>query len=257
MRKPFRKAALLAVVAAVLAAASASAITFELGPLWVSATATLQPRELPRPGQGNAPVTLSSVTRVGTHDGSTPPTLKTLLFMLDKNGTLDSKAWPTCSTAKLEGTTPSQARKRCAAALVGTGTAKVLVTMPGKAPFTISSPLSFFNGPPSGGKPILIAHGYETVPKPETLLVPIAIERLSGGRYGYRAQVDLPEIAGGYGAPLLAEAKIGATRKRGGKTVGYISAHCSGGRLQVYGKAVFTNGDSFPVTLTSPCHFPG
>ncbi len=257
MRARFRKAALLAVPIAAIAAASAYAITFELGPLWVSATATLQPRELPKPGHGNAPVTLSSITRVGTHDGSTPPILKTLLFMLDKNGTLDSKTWPTCSTAKLEGTTTSQARKRCATALVGTGTAKVLVTMPGKTPFTISSPLSFFNGPPSGGKPILIAHGYETVPKPKALLVPIPIERLSGGRYGYRAQVDLPEIAGGYGAPLLAEAKIGATRKRAGKTVGYISAHCSGGRLQVYGKARFTNGDSFPVTLTSPCHVPG
>ena len=257
MRAPFHKVAVLTAALVVAACASAYAITAEVGPVWVSATATVQPRELPRPGHGNAPITLSSITRVGTHDGSTPPTLQTLLFLLDKNGTLDAKAWPTCSTAKLEGTTPSQARKRCATALVGTGKAKVLVTMPGKAPFTISSPLSFFNGPPSGGQPTLIAHGYETVPAPKTLLAPIPIERISGGRYGYRVKVDLPEFADGYGAPLLAEAKIGATRKRGGRTVGYISAHCSGGRLQVYGTARFTNGDFFPVTLTSPCHFPG
>lgn len=237
--------------------ASARAIMITVGPVWVSATVTVPQRKLPKPGHGNAPITLSSVTRVGTKDGSTPPTLKTLLFLLDKNGALDSKGWPTCSTAKLEGTTPSQARRTCAGALVGTGTAKVLVTMPGKAPFTISSPLSFFNGPPVGGKPALIAHGYEKVPAPKTLLVPIAIERVSSGRYGYRVEVDLPEFAGGYGAPLLAEATIGATRKQAGKTVGYISAHCSGGRLQVSGKALFTNGDSFPVTLTSPCHSPG
>jgi hypothetical protein len=127
--------------------------------------------------------------------------------------------------------------------------------MPGRAPFTITSPLSFFNGPSSGGRPTLIAHAYETVPAPQALLVPIAIERVSSGRYGFRAEVQLPEIAGGFGAATLAEAKIGAVRKRGGREVGYINARCVGGRLQVQGKAKFTNGDFFPVTLTSPCHF--
>jgi hypothetical protein len=257
LRAPFRKTVLLAAILAAAACGTAYAITAEVGPVWVSATVSVHPRELPRPGHGNSPIVLNSITRVGTHDRSTPPTLQTLLFMLDRNGTIRAKDWPTCSAAKLEGTTPSQARKRCAGALVGTGTAKVLVTMPGKPPFTISSPLSFFNGPPTGGRPTLLAHGYETVPTPKTLLVPIPIERISGGRYGYRVRVALPEIAGGYGAPLLAEATIDATRKRGGKEVGYINAHCSGGRLQVYGTARFTNGDFFPVTLTSPCHFPG
>lgn len=257
MRAPLRQAAPLAVLLAAGACATAFAITAQVGPVWVSATATVQPRELPKTGRGNAPITLGSITRVGTHDGSTPPTLKTLLFLLDEHGTIDTKGLPTCTEAKLEGTTPGQARKRCAGSLVGTGAAKVLVTMPGKAPFTFTSPLSFFNAPPSGGRPILLAHGYETVPAPKTLLVPIPIERVSSGRYGYRVEVELPEFAGGYGAPLLAEATIGATRKRGGKTVGYINASCSGGRLQVTGSASFTDGDYFPVTLTSPCHSPG
>lgn len=234
--------------------ASAYALTAEIGPVSVSATATLKPRELP--AHGNKPVFLSSITRVSTDDGSTPPTLQTLLFELDRNGTVDTKGLPTCSIAKLEGTTPAQARKRCAGALVGKGTGKALVTMPGRAPFRISSPLSFFNGPPSGRRPTLIAHAYETVPTPQALLVPIAIERVAKGRYGFRAEVQLPEIAGGYGAATLAEAKIGAIRKRGGREVGYINAHCAGGRLQVQGKAKFTNGDYFPVTLTSPCHLP-
>lgn len=256
MRTPFRKAAALAAVLAVGLCASAYAITIEIGPVWVSATATVQPRELPAPGHGNAPIVLSSITRVGTHDGSTPPTLKTLVFLLDKNGSVDTRGLPTCTEAKLEGATPSQARKRCAGAQVGTGTAKALVTMPGRAPFQMTSPLSFFNGPRQGGKPTLIAHGYETVPAPKALLVTTPIERLSGGRYGFRVVVQLPEFAGGYGVPTLAEAKIGATRKRGGKKVGYISAHCSGGRLQVHGTARFTDGDFFPVTLTSPCHLP-
>ncbi|HEX8050535.1 MAG TPA: hypothetical protein VF504_03630 [Solirubrobacterales bacterium] len=254
MRTPLRRVGVFAALLAIGACATAYAITAEVGPVWVSATATLQPRELP--GRGNAPVFLSSVTRVGTRDGSTPPTLKTLLFLLDKNGTVDTKGLPVCTTTQLEGTTPSEARGRCAGALVGKGTAKVLVALPGRPPFRTTSPLSFFNGPPAGGNPTLIAHGYETVPAPKTLLVPIAIERISRGRYGFRAEVEMPEIAGGYGAATLAEATIGAVRRRGGKKVGYINAHCSGGRLQVYGAARFTNGDFFPTTLTSPCHLP-
>jgi hypothetical protein len=249
-----RKIAVLAGALAIGSCACAYAITAEIGPVSVSATATLKPRELP--ARGNKPVFLSSITRVATKDGSTPPTLETLLFQLDRNGTIDAKGLPTCSAAKLEGTTPDQARKRCAGALVGKGTGKALVTMPGRAPFTITSPLSFFNGPPAGGRPTLIAHAYETAPAAQTLLVPITIERVANGRYGFRAEVQLPEIAGGYGAATLAEAKIGAIRKRGGREIGYINAHCNGGRLQVQGSARFTNGDYFPVTLTSPCHFP-
>lgn len=94
------------------------------------------------------------------------------------------------------------------------------------------------------------------MPAPKTLLVPIAIERVSKGRYGFRAEVQVPAIAGGDGAAILAEATIGAVRKRGGREVGYINAHCAGGRLQVQGSARFTDGDYFPVTLTSPCHLP-
>jgi hypothetical protein len=254
LRAPFRKAALLAVALAIGACATAYAVDAVIGPIHVSTTATMQPRELPK--QGNAPITLSSVTRVSAKDGSTPPTLATIKFLIDKHGYVNSKAFPVCKPAKLEGATPSQARRRCSGALVGKGTGTALVTMPGKAPFKITSPVSFFNGPPTGGKPTLIAHAYETVPTPQALLVPIVIERVSIGRYGYRAQIELPQIAGGYGAPLLAEASIGATRKSHGKAVGYVNAHCSGGRLQVEGNLTFANGDFFPATLTSPCHFP-
>ena len=235
-------------------AASAAGIDSCIGALCVSSTATMQPRELPK--HGGAPITLSSITRVRTKDGSTPPTLESIRFLIDKHGRVDSKAFPTCPMSKLEGATVSQARKRCAAALVGKGTGKALVTMPGRDPFTISSPVSFFNAPPTGGKPTLIAHAYETVPSPQALLVPIVVKRISRGRYGYEVVVKMPEIAGGFGAPTLAEAHVGATRKRKGKKVGFIEAYCSGGRLQVEGNLSFTNGDFFPATLTSPCHFP-
>jgi len=254
LRAPFRKVAVLATVLALGSCATAYGLFAEIGPTFVSVTATVQPRELPK--RGGAPIALQSITRVGTKDGSTPPTLKTIDFLIDKHGYLNSKAFPVCPLAKLEGATPSQARKRCAGALVGKGVVKALVTMPGRAPFRMASPISFFNGAPAGGRPILIAHAYETVPAPKALLVPIPIERVAKGRYGYRAKVEIPPIAGGYGAPTLAEATVGATRKRGGRETGYLNAYCSGGRLQVEGSLRFVNGDFFPATLTSPCHFP-
>jgi hypothetical protein len=252
--KRIRRAAALAVALTLALGATASGIDACIGPLCVSSTIEMLPRELP--ASGNAPITLESTTRVRTKDGSTPPTLDAIDFQIDKHGVVNSKAFPVCPRSKLEGATTAQARKRCAGALVGKGTGKALVTMPGKAPFQISSPISFFNAAPTGGKPTVIAHAYETVPAPQALLVPIVIERVAKGRYGFHVRVEMPEVAGGFGAPTLAEASVGATTVRKGRKVGFISAHCSGGRLQVEGNLTFTNGDRFPTTLTSPCHTP-
>ncbi len=235
--------------------AGAFAIRGGFGNSWFSATATLLPRELPK--TGNAPITLSSITRIGTKDHSPPQILTKMEFLLDKNGAIVTKGLPVCPPSQLAETTPKEARKRCSGALVGKGTGKAIVSLPGRAPFTISSPLSFFNGPPTGGKPTLIAHAYETVPAPKTLLVPIVIEPVKKGRYGFRVKVKLPEIAAGAGAPTLAEATLGKTFKSGGRKVGYVSAHCNGGRLQVHGSLSFANGDFFPTTLVSACHSPG
>lgn len=236
------------------ACGTAYAISGHFGHVTVSTTATMLPRELPP--KANAPITLNTITRIKSDDPSSPEVLEKLEFLLDKNGSIETKGVPVCTVAKLAETTPKVARKRCAGALVGTGVGKAEVTLPGQAPFQISSPVSIFNAPPTGGRPTLIAHAYETVPAPKALLVPIVVERIKNGRYGFRTKVQVPEIAGGYGAPTLAEATLGKTFDRGGRKVGYINAHCVGGRLQVEGELTFTNGDSFPTTLTSPCHSP-
>lgn len=246
---------LLGVSALLLAsAATASAIKFELDGTMVSATAQIEPRELP--ARGNAPVSINTVVRVSSKDGSAPPGLSKILFNIDKNGTIDTKGLPVCTVAKLTGTKPAVARKRCADAIVGKGRGEADVRLPNQAPTKISSPLTLFNGPPQGGKPTIIAHAWETLPVPQAVLVPFTVDRIKHGRYGYSVQIELPQIAAGYGAATLAEATVGKTWERGGKKVGYVSAHCVGGRLQVYGKLSFANGDSLPGILASPCHEP-
>ena len=56
---------------------------------------------------------------------------------------------------------------------------------------------------------------------------------------GLHVEVELPQIADGYGVPNHAEATVGRTWNRGGRKVGYLNASCSGGRLQVKGKLKF------------------
>lgn len=244
-----------ALILLLVGAGSAYALQGEIGQTKISSTATIQPRALP--ARGGAPITLNSITRIRNKDGSPPQKLSMIEFLIDKHAHVDAEGLPVCTTAKLEGTTTSEARKRCAGSLVGEGKFDALVGLPGQAQRKVDLPVSFFTGPKVGGQPSLISHTYETVPTPKTLLVPITVEKVDLGRYGFRLEVGVPQIADGYGTPTLAEATIGKTRTRGGKKVGYLNAYCSGGRLQVKGKLHFANGDLFPALLTSPCHVSG
>ena len=200
---------------------------------------------------------MGSITRIKTTDGSQPPKLKELTFLFDSNGTVDTRGLPTCSLGKLAGNDDGGGASAVPGPSSARGSARRTCSLPGQAPVAISTPLTFFNAPAAGGEPSLIAHAYETIPVPKTLLVPFSIERIHQGRYGYRIQIEMPPIAEGYGAATLAEAKVGKTWKRNGKTVGYTNAHCEGGRLQVHGTLSFTDGSLFPGTLTSPCHVAG
>lgn len=255
MRGALLKAIAVLGLLGLLVCGSAYALQTQISNTVVSATASITPRGLP--ATADAPADISSITRIKTTDGTQPPKLRQLLFLFDGNGSIDTKGLPVCTEAKLAGTTTDQARKRCAGAIVGEGIGKADVRFPGQAARQITLPLTFFNAPPEAGRPSLIVHARETLPVPNTLLVPFSIERINQGRYGFRVTIELPEIAGGYGAATLAEATIGKTWKRGGKTVGFTNAHCNGGRLQVHGALTFSNGDFFPGTLTSPCHALG
>jgi hypothetical protein len=245
-----------ALLAALAVGGTAEALHLQVGKLLVDANATIEPSALP--AKSSAPVEVTSTVRVSTNDGSAPAGLRKLVLQFDKHGSVDASAFPKCTMAKLAGKTSDAARAACPKAIVGEGIARAVVSFPNQAPFTISSPLIFFNAPPTGGKPTLIAHAYEKVPAPQALLTPVVIERVSKGRYGYQINVEMPEIAGGYGAATLSKATIGATRKRGGETIGFVNAHCAGGRLQIFGIVYFGGGEGFTNgTLVQPCHVEG
>lgn len=232
--------------------ASAYALRIRIGNTVVTAAATFVPHDLPQ--HRDAPVTVTSSTDISTVDGSAPSTMRQIIFVFDKHGSVDTKGVPVCTLAKLAETTTAAAKARCPGAVVGEGLGRAVVNLPGQAQFEISSPIVLFNAPPVNGQPALIAHAYETVPVPKALLVPFTIERIQRGRFGFRVQVQMPEIAGGYGAATLAKASVGRTWKKGGKTLSYVNARCEGGRLQVHGSLNFEDGSFFQGTLIQPCH---
>jgi hypothetical protein len=252
-----RRVLAIASAALLLAAAAAYAttITAEIGDEVIVAGASSTPEALP--ARGGAPIRVHTTVRVRNRAGSQPPALKTLTFLFDGSGSINARGVPVCSADKLADATTAEARKRCAGALVGKGTGKARVALPGQAPVMVTYPLSLFNAPPAHGMPTLIGHFRETVPAPKTVLVPIEIERVHRGRYSYRVEIQVPPIAEGFGSPTLADATLGRTFVRAGKKLGFVNARCRGGRLQLQGVLDFANGDRFPATLTSACHVRG
>lgn len=251
MKRTLLTAVVVAIGVALVGAVAAQALRLEVGKTTIFATAKISPTKLPE--TGNKPVEITSIVKIGNRDGSPPPPLREFTLQFDRHGRIDTRGIPVCTEAKLEGKTTAAARAACGRALVGEGVGKAIVTLPGQAPVRVSSPLLLFNAPRIGGMPSLIAHAYERLPAGKALITRIPIQRVNRQRYGYRVEIQVPEIAAGYGVATLSEATIGLTRKVGGRTVGYANAHCVGGRLQVYGTLSFDDGSFANGTVAQGC----
>ena len=102
------------------------------------------------------------------------------------------------------------ARKNCPGAIVGKGFGRGVVVFPEQAPIPVSSPITLFNGPKKGGNNTVLAHVYTTVPGPIAFVIPIVIEKIHNGIYGYRTEARIPPIAGGNGIPLSGHLNVAA-----------------------------------------------
>jgi hypothetical protein len=253
MAGPRRKltAAGLALVLIGFAATSASALQIRAGDILINANGGFSPTALPR--THNAPITLHGGGSVSTVSGDLPPILKTLTLEFDRHGSVQTNGLSRCTAGKLQNTTVAEARRACPGAIVGEGEGKAIVKFPESAPFPVSSPITVFNGPPKHGDPTVFAHAYTTVPVPTTFVVPIVIERIHDGDYGYRVKATIPEIAGGSGVPVSGWLKIGRKWTYRGKRYSYVNARCETGRLQARGEFTFSDGTFLSGTFFRPC----
>jgi hypothetical protein len=146
-----------------------------------------------------------------------------------------------CDPSRLEGATTGEARRRCKAAIVGRGRIGAEVALAGFGRVELRTPLTLFNGPRRDGDPTIVLHAQAPFPVSETYVIVVPIERRQG-RYGYRAEFDVPPIAGGAGSLTHIDGKIGRTYRAGGQDRSYVSARCSDYILQTQGYFSFADG---------------
>jgi hypothetical protein len=241
----------LSIALVVALASGASALILRVGDIIVNAEGGFSPKALPK--HENAPITLHGGGKLSTANGELPPILKKITIEFDRHGSVETTGLPVCTAAKLQSTTVAAARHNCPGAIVGKGKGTAIVKFPEQAPIPVSSPITLFNGPPKHGFPTVFAHAYTTVPVPTTFVVPIVIETIHDGVYGYRTEATIPRIAGGAGVPISGSLRIGRRWTYRGKKYSYVNARCETGHLQAKGEFAFTDGTFLSGTFLRAC----
>ncbi len=235
--------ALLAVVATAVASSFHQHIV--VGNLVLDAEGGFSPNTLPK--HHNAPITAYGGGKISTVSGNLPPLVDTFVLEFDKHGAVDTTGLPFCTKGKLIATDVAAARRACGDAIVGEGFGTAVVKFPEQGPIKVGSPITLFNGPKQGRFDTIIAHAHLDYPGPTTFIVPVVIEKIHKGVFGYRVKVKIPKIAGGYGHPLAGHATVGRKWTYKGKKHSYINARCETGHFRVRGTFNFK-----PATEPTP-----
>lgn len=241
----------LAVLAFAAMASTASGIKLRAGDIVIYADGGFTPTRLPQ--HEDAPITIHGGVRITTVSGELPPILETIDLEFDRHGSVDTTGLPVCRQGQLEATTVAQARKTCPDAIVGSGAGSAIVKFPEQAPIPANTPITVFNGPKVHGNPSVLAHAYLTSPVVTTFIVPVVIETIHKGVYGYRAKATIPKIANGAGIPIKGELTVGKQWTYKGERHSYVNARCENGRLQARGQATFKDGTYLSGTFLRPC----
>jgi hypothetical protein len=222
----------------VLLGGSASGALVEVDDIVLRADGGFQPQALPR--HRFAPIEFQGHVDLSARGGGKPSPLRQALIDFDRDGRLSVAGLPTCSPEAIDEATTEEARRICRGAIVGTGHVEALVSLDsGDVP--ARSLLTIFNGPRVGGLPTAVLHARTTVPGTQTYAIVVPIEQRRGG-FRYRARVDLPPLAAGFGALTHIDVEIGRRYRAAGKHRSYVSARCSDNILQTHGRFSFEDG---------------
>ncbi len=190
--------AMLAIVVAGIASAEKPTIV-QVGNLKLTLNGSFSPKALPKSGKP-APITLNVSGKIETIDHTHAPALKEVVVETDKNGSIDVKGLPTCTSGKLQAQDTAAAEKICKTAIIGSGITNVEVEFPEQKPFIAKSKLIAFNGGTSGGKTTIFIHAYLSSPVSAAVVTTVKISKIHNGRYGTKSVATIPKIAGGYGS---------------------------------------------------------
>jgi hypothetical protein len=251
MRKTVLRVSAVTALILLATVGTALALKLQLGPLVVTTDGGFSPTTLPK--KKLAPITLHGYGKIATNDGSIPPAVDKLTIWFDKHGAVETRGLAVCTRGKLLATTTAQARKNCPDSIVGEGFGKAIVYFPESQPIPASSPITIFNGPPKHGNPTVLAHAYLSVPAPTTYIVPVEIQKVHDGRYGFKTVAEIPKIAGGSGVPTYGRLKIGRKWTFKGQKLSYANASCPDGHLQAKVQVHFRDQTILQGELLKTC----
>ena len=243
--------AALAIAATAMARRDNDKVHLRVGDLVIVGRGGFRPEALPK--FKDAPIMIYGGGKVSTISGELPPVLDTITFELDRHGHAETRGLEVCRAQELQATDVPAARRACPNAIVGKGYGTAIVKFPEQGPIPASSPITLFNGPKKHGNDTFLAHAFTTVPVSTTFIVPVEIEKINKGVYGYRVHAKIPKIAGGYGHPISGRIKVKREWKFKGQTLSYVNARCETGRLQAKGKFTFKDGTRLTGTFFRPC----
>jgi hypothetical protein len=243
-------AAVLAVVAlaglTVAGSVFAKPETVVFGNLEVEFDGGFSPKALSKTKQ--TPISFFLWAKLRTLDGTHPPAVREFRLETDKNGSIDVKGVPTCTSGKLQSQTSAKARAVCGPAIVGEGTTEAEVQFPEQPPIDVKSELLAFNGGFKGGVTTLFVHAFLTAPVTAAIVTTVKIKRIKKGRFGLLSVGKIPRIAGGSGSPTYFKLKFDK---------GILFASCPDGHLDARGSAKFDDGTQVSAGVVRPCTSKG
>jgi hypothetical protein len=198
---------------------SVQAATISKPGITATVTAAVTPTRLP--ADGTAPVTLTLDASVTHSDRTTClsgcASLRAIEVRPDRRVTVDTEGLPTCQISDVNGFSPSQARRKCGRALIGSGATTETVRYPEVAPFEVQSEQLFFNAGKGGG---VLMYTYASG------------QASSAGLVGTIAHLQLQPNSDSGAAEVSFQFTFGKTWRYRGERHSYLNGQCRAGALK-------------------------
>jgi hypothetical protein len=252
---------LICIVALVVALAAAFAgiatakkyppTVVKVGNLVLELNGGFSPTALPK--NKLAPISLEVSGKIKTADGTHPPALKEVIVETDKNGAINAKGLPVCTSGKLQATDTAAAMKACSPALVGKGTTTAQVEFAEQKPISVNSQLLAFNGGVKGGVTTIFIHAFFSSPVNGAIVTTVKVSKVHNGRFGTKSVATIPKIAGGAGSVTSFFLKFKRSFTYKGKKQSYLLAKCPDGHLNAHATSIFSDGSKLVGDFVRAC----
>jgi hypothetical protein len=182
--------------------------------------------------------------------GGPPPPLREMVIETDKAGAINLKGLPTCGPLVQDG---RDIREDCKSAVIGVGKARFVISFPEVPPIFAEGKLTIFNGVVGSRSATLYALVDLGGQNPGSIVARVEITKINYGRYGTRAVVVIPKVAGGNGAISSFEATIFRRFVYQGQRRSVLTLTCRDGKVLARSHRVFENGVESDGQIVRPC----